>query len=59
MVEHLLFVLWVSGSVPYGGPFELFLVPVSAPHLLYVLSCLWDVNIKKSVAANWKESPMK
>ena len=31
MVEHLLMVWWVVGSIFYGGPIELFLVPVTAP----------------------------
>ena len=40
-------VRWVVGSMLHGGPFELFLVPASAPQLVYqrpwyVLSFLWD-----------------
>ena len=43
-----LMVRWVVGSIPHGGPIELFLVPASAPQLVYqmlwyVLSCLWDL----------------
>ena len=38
---------WVVGSILHGGPIELFLVPASAPRLVwqrprYVLSCLWE-----------------
>ena len=41
-------------------PIELFLVPASAPRLVkqrqwYVLSCLWDGEYKRTLAANWKE----
>ena len=41
----------------WGGPFELFLVPASAPRLVYqrpwyVLSCLWDDAYKRTLAAN-------
>ena len=31
MVEHLF--IWVVGSIPYGGPIELCLVPAVAPRL--------------------------
>ena len=27
MIEHPLIVQWVVGSIPHGGPIELFLVP--------------------------------
>ena len=59
MVEHPLMVQWIIGSIPYGGPIELFLVPASAPWLdkqrvWYVLSCLWDDAYKRSLAANRK-----
>ena len=47
-------VLWVVGSIPHGGPIELFLVPASASLLWYVLSCLWDDAYKRSLAANRK-----
>ena len=41
----------------WGGPFELLLVPASAPRLtpLYVLSCLWDGAYKRTIAVNRKE----
>ena len=38
-----------------GGPTELFLVPVSAQRLWYVLSCLWDGAYKRTLAVNRKE----
>ena len=31
MVERLLMMEWVVGSIPNDGPIELFLVPASAP----------------------------
>ena len=31
VVEHLLMVKWVVGSILHGGPIELFLVPASDP----------------------------
>ena len=44
----------------WDGPIELFLVPASAPRLVYqrlwyVLSCLWDGAYKRTLAANLKE----
>ena len=44
----------------WGGPIELFLVPASAPRLVYqmpwyVLSCLWDGAYKRTLAVNRKE----
>ena len=50
----------IVGSILHGGPIELFLVPASAPQLVYqtlwyVLSCLWDDAYKRTLAANWKE----
>ena len=44
----------------WGGPIKLFLVPASAPRLvyqrpLYVLSCLWDDAYKRTLAVNRKE----
>ena len=33
-VEHSLIVQWVFGSIPPGGPIELFLVPACAPQLV-------------------------
>ena len=44
----------------WGGPIELYLVPASAPRLVYqrpwyVLSCLWDGAYKRTLAVNWKE----
>ena len=41
-------VQWVVGSIPHGGPIELFLVPASAPQL-------WDGAYKRTLAANQKE----
>ena len=34
MVECLLMVQWVNGSIPDGGAIELFLVPASFPPLV-------------------------
>ena len=53
-------VRWVVGSIPHGGHIELFLVPASAPRLVYqrpwyVLSCLWDGAYKITLAVNLKE----
>ena len=44
----------------WGGPIELFLVPASAPPLVYqrqwyVLSCLWEGAYKRTLAVNRKE----
>ena len=44
----------------WGGPIELFLVPASAPRLVYqmpwyVLSCMLDGAYKRTLAANRKE----
>ena len=41
----------------WGGPIELFLVPASAPRLVYqrpwyVISCLWDGAYKRTLAVN-------
>ena len=33
MVERPLMVRWIVGSITYGGPIELFLVPASSPRL--------------------------
>ena len=46
-----------EGNVYLCGPIELFLVPASAPRLVYqrlwyVLSCLWDGAYKRTLAAN-------
>ena len=38
-----------------GGPIELFLIPASAPRLLF---CLWDGAYKRTLAVNRKEQPM-
>ena len=56
-------VRWVVGSILHGGPIELFLVPASAPRLVYqrpwyVLSCLWDGAYKRTLTVNRKELPM-
>ena len=53
-------VRWVVGSIPQGGPIELFLVPASVPRMVYqrpwyVLSCLWDGVYNRTLAANRKE----
>ena len=58
--ECLIMERWVVGSILHGGTIELFLVPASAPRLVYqrpwyVLSCLWDSAYKRTLAANWKE----
>ena len=55
-------VRWVVGSITHGGPIELFLVPASAPRLVYqrlwyVLSCLWDDAYKKTLMLIGKSSP--
>ena len=53
--------IWKSLLIPIlNGPIELFLVPASAPRLVYqrpwyVLSCLWDGAYKRTLAANRKE----
>ena len=39
----------------WGGPIELFLVPFSAPRLVYVLSCLWDRAYKRTLDVYRKE----
>ena len=57
MVECLLVVCWVVGSIPHGGLTELFLVSVSAPQLMYkrlwyVLSCLCNGAYKRALAVN-------
>ena len=41
---------WIDPS--WGGPIELFLVPASAPRLVYVLSCQWDGAYKRTLAVN-------
>ena len=33
-LDHSLMVQWVIGSIPHGGPIELFLIPASAPQLV-------------------------
>ena len=53
-------VLWVIRSIPHGGHTELFIIPASAPQLVwqrpwYVLSCLWCGAHKRSIAAYRKE----
>ena len=50
----------VVGLILHGGPIGLFLVPANAPPLVaqrpwYVLSCLWNVAYKRTLAANRKE----
>ena len=56
MVERPLMVRWVVGSIPHGGPIELFLVPASSPtfgvtKVVYALSCLWNGAYKRTLAA--------
>ena len=51
-------VRWVVGSILHGGPIELFLIPVSGPRLMYVLSCLLDDAYKITLAAKRKEYPV-
>ena len=51
---------WVVGSILYGGPIALFLVPPSVPRMVYqrpwyVLSRLWDDAYKIALTANRKE----
>ena len=53
-------VRWVVGSILHGGTIELFLIPASTPQLVYqilwyVLSCLWNGEYKRNLAANQKE----
>ena len=53
----------VTYTMSWGGPIELFLVPASAPRLVYqmlwyVLSCLWEGTYKRTIAVNRKEQPM-
>ena len=48
---------WIDPS--WGGPIELFLVPASAPRLVYqqlwyVSSCLWDSAYKRTLTVNRK-----
>ena len=50
----------VVGSILHGGPIGLFLVPASAPRLVYqrpwyVLSYLWDDAYKITFVADRKE----
>ena len=47
-------------DLSWGGPIELFLVPASAPRLVYqrpwyVLYCLWNGAYKITLAVNRKE----
>ena len=49
---------WIDPSL--SGPIDLFLVPASAPRLVYqkvwyVLFCLWDGAYKRTLAVNRKE----
>ena len=51
MVVCPFMVRWVRGSIPSGGPMELFLAPASAQQLKqrlwYILSCLCDGVYKR------------
>ena len=63
LVERPLMVRWVVGSIPHGGPIELFFAPASAPATTgiipwYVLSRLWDDAYKRTLAANREKEPM-
>ena len=51
--ERSLMVRWVVKSILHGGPIELFLIPASAPRLVYQM--LWDNAYKRTLAANRKE----
>ena len=60
VVEHLFVLRWVVGSIPNGGPIELFLSSSSAgvnkkKRPRYVLSGLWDSIYKSTLAANRKK----
>ena len=60
VVDHLLMACWVIGSIPHGGPIELFPLPASVPRLVYqrlpyVLSCLWDGVYKRTPDGNQRE----
>ena len=50
MVEHLLMVQWVIGSIPQDGFIKLF------HKAWYVLSCLWDGAYKRSLVLIRKSS---
>ena len=52
MVQCLLIVPWVVGSIIHGGPTELFLIPANIQQLVlqrswHVLSCLLDGAYKR------------
>ena len=54
-------VRWVIRSILHGGLIELFLVPASAPRLVYqrpwyLLFRLWDGAYKRTLAANRKDN---
>ena len=53
-MEHPLMVCWVIGSIPHGGPIELFLVPTSAPQLCYHVCRM--VHIKEPLLLTGKNS---
>ena len=53
VVEYLLNVQWVIGSIPHDGAIELCLIAASV--MWYVLSCLWEGAYKIIFAANQKE----
>ena len=56
VVDRLLMVRCVIGSIHHGGPNALFLIPALHNwYVPYVLSCLWDGAYKRSLAANQKE----
>ena len=48
MVNHVLMVQQVTGSIPLGGSTELFLVLVSVPQLVQQMLCyvIFDLHIK-------------
>ena len=54
MTDPPLIVRVIVGSIPHGGPIELFLIPHSAPRLVYqrawyVLSCVIKHMIGNSI----------
>ena len=54
MIEHLLMVQCVVGLIPHGRPIELFIIPASAPQLMYY-SLLWCGSYKRYQAPNQKD----
>ena len=46
MVERPLMVRWVVGSIPHGGPAEIFLVPVSG---IFVRGTAWYCGLSRLI----------